>query len=399
MTTADATQARSSPGNSGGWQTIGHAAARLYLRRAHEAGRVAHAYLITGPDQVGKRTLAMDLARLVNCTPAQDMFGDDAPPPCGSCAPCDRISRNVHADIKVIDPHTPIRGLSSGTRESTPEQDAARTLISIGHIREMQHDVSLNPFEGGRRVVIFDGADRMSPDGAGWNALLKTLEEPPEKVVIVLLAPSADSLPQTVVSRCQLIELHAVPNEEIERGLIERGGADPETAAQLARLAGGCPGRAFAALNDETTLDRYRQAVLRVLVTSAGDVEERFRYANEMAREFGRNRELVSRELELWTSIWRDILLLKHGAADSVANITWTGSLSDAAAAVNADDPRQAIEAIAKAADGLRRNGMPRVVLEVLMLELPVIPPEIVEAIELGEADEPSDGGWDDPAS
>ena len=396
MTTMDPARA---PSDSGGWQTIGHSAARLYLQRSHETGRIAHAYLITGPDQVGKRTLALDLARLVNCTPTPDMFGDAAPPPCGRCGPCDRIGREVHADVKVIDPHTPMRGVSSGTRESTPEQDSARTLISIDHVREMQHDVHLNPFEGGRRVIIFDGADRMSPDGAGWNALLKTLEEPPEQVIIVLLAPSPESLPETVISRCQVIELHAVPREEIEQGLIERGGADPEKAAQLARLAGGRPGRAFAALEDETTLDRYQQAVLRVLVTSAGDIEERFRYANEMAREFSRNREMVSRELELWTSIWRDILLLKHDVADSVANIAWTEHLAKAASAAGVDDARIAIEAIAKAADGLRRNGMPRVVLEVLMLELPTIPAEIVESIELGEADESSDGGWDAPAS
>ncbi|MCX8251581.1 MAG: hypothetical protein OTJ98_06960 [Dehalococcoidia bacterium] len=396
MKTLDAARA---PSEFGGWQTIGHSAARLYLQRSHEAGRIAHAYLITGPDQVGKRTLALDLARLVNCTPTPDMFGDDLTPPCGRCGPCDRISRDAHADIKVIDPHTPMRGVSSGTRESSLAEDARRTLISIDHIREMQHDVHLNPFEGGRRVIIFDGADRMSPDGAGWNALLKTLEEPPEQVIIVLLAPSAESFPQTVISRCQLIKLHAIPRAEIEQGLIEQGGADPDNAAQLARLAGGRPGRAFAALKDETTIDRYQQAVLRVLVTSAGDIEERFRYANEIAREFSRNRDMVSRELELWTSIWRDILLLKHEVTDSVANIAWTEHLGRVATAAGDDDARIAIEAISKAAEGLRRNGMPRVVLEVLMLELPTIPSGIVESIELGEADESSDGSWDAPAS
>ncbi len=395
MTTADAAQAP--PGS--GWQTIGHAAARRYLQRSHEIGRIAHAYLITGPEQVGKRTLALDIARLVNCTPTPDMFGDDPSQPCGRCAACDRIARGVHADINVIDPHTPLRGVSSGTRESTPEQDAARTLISIGHVREMQHDISLNSFEGGRRVVIFDGVDRMSADGAGWNALLKTLEEPPEGVIIVLLAPAVEALPLTVVSRCQVIELHAVPTLEIEKGLIERAGAEQETAAQLARLAAGRPGRAFAALDDETTLDRYSQAVLRVLVTSAGDVEERFRYAREMAGEFGRNREAVTRELELWISIWRDVLLLKHEITDSVANVAWTRELTDIAAAVSVDDALRAIEALDKAADGLRRNGMARLVLEVLMLALPRIPAEIVEKVELGEAGVPDAAGWNEPSS
>jgi DNA polymerase-3 subunit delta' len=397
MTSTDAAQTSSSPGT---WKTVGHSAARLYLQRSHEAGRVAHSYLITGPDQVGKKTLALDLARMVNCTPTPDMFGDDLAPPCGRCGSCDRIARNVHADIKIIDPHTPLLGTSPATRESTPERDEARTLISIDHIREMQHEVSLNSFEGGRRVIIFDGAHLMSPDGAGWNALLKTLEEPPDKVIIFLLAPTVDSLPQTVISRCQVIELHPVPTDEIQQGLIDQGGADPEKATQLARLAGGSPGRAFAALNDETTLDRYRQGVLRVLVTSAGDVEERFRYANEMSREFSRNREMVFRELELWTSIWRDIMLLKHGVTDSVANIEWSTQLSEIAAAAGGDDARLAIEAIAKAVKGLRSNGMSRVVLEVMMLETPAVSSEIVEAINLGDdSDDESGGGWDEPTS
>ena len=239
----------------------------------------------------------------------------------------------------------------------------------------------------------------MAPDGSGWNALLKTLEEPPENGGIVLLAPTVGSLPQTVISRCQPIELHAVPTGEIEQGLIERGGADPEVAAQLARLAAGRPGRAFAALNDETTLDRYRQAVLRVLTASAGDIEERFRYANEMAREFSRNREMVERELELWTSIWRDIMLLKHELTNSVANVEWTGQLSVVASASAPDDARLAIEAISRAADGLRRNGMPRVVLEVMLLEIPAIPPEIVENMNSADEDEALGGGWDETPS
>ena len=394
MTTAETAQA----GSRAGWQTIGHAAARRYLQRSHEADRIAHAYLITGPEQVGKRTLALDLARLVNCKPAPDMFGDDPSPPCGRCVACDRITRGVHADVSVINSHTPIRGVTSATKESTPEQDATRTLISIAHIREMQHDIALNPFEGGRRVIIFDGVDRMSADGAGWNSLLKTLEEPPVGVVIVLLAPAVETLLETVVSRCQVIELQTVPAAEIEKGLIERG-VETETAAQLSRLAAGRPGRAFAALEDETTLDRYQQAVLRVLATSAGDIEERFRYAREMAGEFGRNRESVTRELELWVSIWRDILLLKHEVTDSVANIAWTRELTDIAAAVSVDDALRAIEALDMAADGLKRNGMARLVLEVLMLALPPIPAEIVAGIQLGDASETDADGREEPSS
>lgn len=388
MTTPDETRAAFFSEPAGEWQAIGHRMARRYLQRSQQSGRIAHAYLITGPDQVGKATLALDLARLVNCTPTGDMFESDVASPCGKCGPCDRISKGTHADVTVINPHTPI-----GT--STPSQDSTRTLIGIDHVREMQKVVSLKSFEGGVRVVIFDGADRMNDPG--WNALLKTLEEPPEDVIIVLLAPAADSLPTTVISRCQPIELHTVTTDEITRELVKRGGMGSEDAGHLARIAAGRPGRAFAALTDETTLDRYRQGVLRVLTTSAGDIEVRFRYANEIAREFGRNRVTVLRELELWTSVWRDMMLLKHGITDSVVNIEWTAQLSEAASHAGSNDAQLAIEAIAKATDGLRRNGMPRVVLEVLLLELPSIPSRIIEKMNLSQRDDASNidsDGW-----
>ena len=120
-------------------------------------------------------------------------------------------------------------------------------------------------------------------------------------------------------------------------------------------------------------------------------------YANEIAREFGRNRVTVLRELELWTSVWRDMMLLKHGITDSVVNIEWTAQLSEAASHAGSNDAQLAIEAIAKATDGLRRNGMPRVVLEVLLLELPSIPSRIIEKMNLGQRDDAANidsDGW-----
>ena len=96
--------------------------------------------------------------------------------------------------------------------------------------------------------------------------------------------------------------------------------------------------------------------------------------------------------------MWGDSRLLKHEVTDAVANSAWIGELTNIAAAVSVDDARRAIEALDLAVDGLRRNGMARLVLEVLMLELPLIPAGIVEQIELGEAGEPHADGWDGPS-
>ena len=101
----------------------------------------------------------------------------------------------------------------------------------------------------------------------------------------------------------------------------------------------------------------------------------------------------------MWVSIWRDILLLKHEVTDSVANIAWTRELTDIAAAVSVDDALRAIEALDMAADGLRRNGMARLVLEVLMLALPPVPAEIVAGIQLGDESEADADGREEPSS
>ncbi|MEE8363448.1 MAG: DNA polymerase III subunit [Dehalococcoidia bacterium] len=350
-----------------GWRTIGHEGASRFLQRSVVSGRLAHAFLITGPAHVGKAALALDLARAVNC-------GGEGPPaerPCGECAACGRITRGVHSDIVVIDERTPITG-AAGAQASTEEQDSRRTMISIDHIREMQHRAALNSFEGGWRVFIIDGADRMSPEAP--DALLKTLEEPPPNVLIVLLAQSDELIPETIVSRCQRVKLRHVPAEEIERALLDRTPLGGEEARVLAKLADGKPGRAFSAAEDNTALDRYRQAVFRVVGVIAGDLEERFRYAREMATEFQRDRSAAGRELDLWRSLWRDVLLLGCGSGEWVVNTGCKEALATLAGSVSSGEARSVIEAVDMVSHALDRNAQARLALEVMMLALPAVP-------------------------
>ena len=172
-----------------GWQIIGHDWAVDLLRRSLEAGRMAHAYLMSGPSQVGKTTLALALAKALNCTYAD--------PPCGHCPSCLQIEHGTHPDVQLI--------VGDGARES----------IKIEQIRVLQREAVLSPYEGGYRVFVLRRIDRASVEAA--NSLLKTLEEPPPHVVLVLTALDPEALPATIVSRCQRLDLRPAACDIVEQ--------------------------------------------------------------------------------------------------------------------------------------------------------------------------------------
>ncbi|HEV7810198.1 MAG TPA: DNA polymerase III subunit [Candidatus Limnocylindrales bacterium] len=206
--------------------TRGHDRARDAVR-AMIAGRAPHALLIGGPPGIGKTTLAVDLAAGLLCTDP-----DPAARPCRACRACRLVDRRIHPDLHLLAPAGPGDQIRIGTRER-PED---------GSVRRLALDLSLLAMEGGARVAIIERADRLGDDAQ--TALLKTLEEPPAGVTIILCADDEDRLMPTVRSRCARIRLGPVTTREIEAILADADEAEPALAARLARLSGGRPGLA-----------------------------------------------------------------------------------------------------------------------------------------------------------
>jgi DNA polymerase III delta' subunit len=210
-----------------GARTRGQPAA-LAAVAAMVRGPAPQAVLFAGPDGVGKTTLALDLAAGLLCTAE--------PPgrrPCRECRACRLVEHGTHPDLHRLGPVGPGRQVVIGGPDAR-----------FRGVRDLIAELALMPVEGGWRMAIVEGADRMNEDAQ--SALLKTLEEPPAGVTIALCADREWKLLPTVRSRCQRVRLGPVGLRDIEAILADHGVADAPTAARLGRLAGGRPGIAMA---------------------------------------------------------------------------------------------------------------------------------------------------------
>ncbi|MEE8419502.1 MAG: DNA polymerase III subunit delta' C-terminal domain-containing protein [Dehalococcoidales bacterium] len=333
------------------WSIVGQSRAVSLFERGLETGSLAHAYLFSGPAHVGKMTLAVNLAQALNCQADE--------PPCGQCGSCKKITGGRHADIRVV-------GLDNS--DDSPEA-RQRAEISIDQIRDIQRSASLPPFEGSHRVYIIDRAELLSLEAA--NCLLKTLEEPNERVLFILLTTNDRLLPETVISRCQTVRLTPAPLPQVEAALIENWNVDSEKAGLLARLSHGCLGWAVSAADDDSIFQQRAEWLDKLVDIISADSEERFAYAAQLATQFGRNRGQVQEKLDLWLDWWRDLLLVKAGSSDNVTNIDRKDLISEMSENYSLARIRGFIKNILEAGEQLRRNANARLVLEVLMLDIP----------------------------
>ena len=332
------------------WHTIGHDKAVNVLRRSLDEGRLSHAYLLAGPQHVGKMTLALDLARAVNC------LEDERP--CDRCSQCLRIARALHADVRVV-----------GIIPDKSAEGRSHVVIKLDQIREVQREASLKPYEGAYRVFIVDGAEHLSEEAA--NCLLKTLEEPPDQVILVLLTSDSKMLAPTVVSRCQVLELRPVPMSLISRELETKYEADGNKAAEIARLAQGRPGSAMEAVARPDLLDKLSERLGSIEDVISGSLEERFAYAENLASSTARDRELGRQELAIWLAWWRDVLLVKEKVPAFATHISRMETLKVVADALSSTQVVRAINAVRETMEHLERNVNLRLALEDMMLALP----------------------------
>jgi DNA polymerase-3 subunit delta' len=343
------------------WRVFGQQPAVASLQHALESGRLSHAYLFTGPEGVGKRTLAIRLAQALLC-PSED----EAVRPCLECRDCKKVEAAEAPDVEFVT----IGGPCDIESHRDHRADGS-TRIRICQVRRLQRLANLAPFHAPRRIFIVDTADDMQTEAA--TALLKTLEEPPETVLLVLLATDPDQLLPTIRSRCQELALRPMPHPALVAALREELQLDAGRAEELAIAANGRYGLAARLLRDPSMSQLYAAALddLRRLVSAGRN--ERFDHAETLARRWYRDRGDVIATLDAWRGWWR-ALLYRAG--------------TEATPPVPAPVALRGLEAVQRTRTHLRENTSAQLALEVLMLDLPVlaVAPEGEEARALAPA-------------
>ena len=355
------------------WQVHGQDHILRQLEPALTGDNLSHAYLLVGPPHVGKMTLALNLAQSVNC-----LQGPGAP--CGNCLQCSRIAAGHHSDVRIVGVgRRETSGETAGGSERADSIEHRRpgrsTVIGIDDVRDVLHQVNLKPFEGSRIVVIFDGAESLSEEAA--NALLKTLEEPPPQVVILLLTAYEETLPSTVLSRCQRLVLLPLSKDQLAEKLVAEHQAGPEEAERLARLSRGCLGWAISALKDPQVLEQREAELDRLKEACEAGISLRFSYAAELVTLFSRDRESAIQLLYLWLRWWRDLMLIKEGVQEFVTNNDQLPELSLHATQLTTGRIVQVIKSLVHTIEALEHNANPRLTLEAMMVGLPRVSAQI----------------------
>ncbi|HXV48999.1 MAG TPA: DNA polymerase III subunit delta' [Candidatus Binatia bacterium] len=303
------------------------------LRSALAAGRVHHAYLFLGPEGVGKRAVAVAFAKAIHCAELTNDF-------CGDCADCSRIADGNHPDVRVIEP-------LAGKKE-----------ISIQQIRNLQRELSYRSFTGMRKIAIVDPATLMN--APGQNALLKTLEEPPQDSLIILIAANVGGLLPTLRSRCLQLTFAPLTRKEVSGFLISRHGMNGTDAELVAALALGSIGAALA-FNKEELIEQRRNWTGALSSLRVGD----YRGAMMAAETLSSQRDEMLKFLQWAESWYRDLLVQKAAqGTGNLVNVDLREQIDERAANSDLQQTLRAISQIEGAAARVQRNLNRRMVLE-----------------------------------
>jgi len=273
---------------------IGHQKQRDFLERAAALGKLPHGLLFFGEEQLGKKTLAIELAKFLNCQCAQSEKR-----PCQVCRNCREIQRMAHPDFILIEP------------------GSSRGEIQISQIRDLIWKLSLHPYSSAFKIAVIDKAHLLNREAQ--NCLLKLLEEPKGNAILILVTEFPQILLPTILSRVQKIRFFPVKNGEIESYLKSRGVAQ-EQASYLAPFSLGRPGLAQSFIDDPSKIEKQKKIADDFVKIINSDLASRFKYAKELAETEEGSPNSLSEILNVWLDFFRKTILARFNPAQSSQN-------------------------------------------------------------------------------
>ncbi|MEW6717681.1 MAG: DNA polymerase III subunit delta' [Chloroflexota bacterium] len=324
------------------WDICGHDWAVELLCGHINQQRVRHAYLFTGPPGVGRRTLALRFSQALNC-PETQAAGD----PCRTCRTCTQLEHMQHPDLSVV------------------QAEQVSGILRVEQVRDLQRSLALSPYQAYYRIALLLRFEEANPSAS--NALLKTLEEPPPKVVLLLTSENPDSLLPTITSRCEVLRLRPLSLDKTEQCLQAKWGLPPEKAHLLAHLSGGRMGYALKLHQHPEQLEQ-RQTWLDELYSLLGASRvQRFAYVERLAK----NKTGLRQALLVWLTYWRDVLLLASHANAPLTNIEREAEIKELASLLDTITIKRIVSQLKQTIILIEKNINPRLAVEVVMLDLP----------------------------
>jgi len=345
-------------------EVVGQGTVTRTLKNALASGRIGHAFLLSGARGVGKTTSARILAKALNCSKG----AKPTPEPCGECASCLEITSGSSLDVQEID---------------------GATHNGVEQVRELRESARYNPARDRFKIWIIDEVHMLST--GAFNALLKTLEEPPPRVKFVFATTEYHKIPDTILSRCQQYDFRLIPARELVTHLRQVADGEgitvsDDTLARLARTAEGSARDALSlfdqvlSFSGQTVRDEDVSALLGLIdrelllaasrAVAAGDSLAALELVERLS-DYGADYRNFTRELILH---FREILLLKVAPGESVLIAQLVPEererLQPVAAALSEEDLLRIFEVLAKAETDLRLAQDPRVTLEMALLKI-----------------------------
>ena len=328
------------------WNIHGHDWAVNMLRQHIARGSVRHAYLFSGPPGIGRKSMALRFAMALNCTnPLQPGV------PCGECRICQQTAKMQQTDLSII------------------EAERVGGTLKVEQIRNLQHTLSLSPYESRYRVAILHRFEEANANAQ--NALLKTLEEAPAKVILLLTADSAENLLPTIVSRCEILRLRPLRLNDLQDVLQKEYKIPADKAQHLAHLSGGRLEEALRMHDDPSLLDQRREWIDDLHFLLQNNRRQRFTFAGR----FRKNdlRETARKMLQTWLLYWRDIMIVSAGAEVPVVNLDEMGKINAYAARFDFETIRKCVASLEDAIFKLDSTNVNMLMLiEVTLLDWPL---------------------------
>lgn len=326
------------------WNIIGHEWAVDLLKSHLRSGNLRHAYLITGPDGTGRRTLALKFAQAINC-----LNPEAIDVPCNECKSCLQFTKMAHPDLSVV------------------EAEAPSGFIKVNQIRELQRNLHLSPYEAKYRIALLLDFENSNPSAA--NALLKTLEEPPPQVILVLTAESRERLLPTIVSRCEEVRLRPLNPDIVSKALQERWNVPEQEANKLGHLSNGRPGFAIQLLENQEMTEMHDNWIRDLFQLMHQNKFERMVFAKQISSD----RKTTHQVLHSWLTLFRDLMIQSAGSHGSLTNTAFQDQIEELTTKISLKETKDIVKHLEKSQEQLEKYINPRLIAEITLLSLPNI--------------------------